>query len=64
MIAGILLHPVRIMVANSRRNKLQRILSNKVRYNTKCKMWERMHDMSDVTGTAYTSSELYPLLMK
>lgn len=64
IIAGIVLHPFRIMAANSRRAKLERKLQNSVRYNTHHKAWERMHNMSAVTGTAFTESPMYPLLKR
>jgi len=59
MIAGIILHPVRILAANYRRSTYERIIRRHVIENWHWKNWERMHNMSVVTKTAYTKSELY-----
>ena len=59
MIAGIILHPVRILRANARKSRMEEEIQNKVRLSWHWKNWQRMHDMSTVTNTAYTSSELY-----
>ena len=59
LIAGIILHPVRIWQANTRKSRMEGEIQRRVRYSWQNKNWERMHDMSTVTNTAYTSSELY-----
>lgn len=56
MLAGIILHPFKMLRNRKRENAL---LVQKAEMSRNYKMWERMHDMSDVTNTAYTSSDLY-----
>ena len=62
ILAGIILHPVRVLIARARRTRDERKIRNKVMLNWQHKAWERMHNMSDVTNTAYTKSEIYPKL--
>lgn len=59
MIAGIILHPVRMIVARYRRNTYENIIRRHVIENWHWKNHERMHRMSDITRTAFTKSELY-----
>ena len=59
MFAGIILHPVRVLQARIRRPYLQAKLMGDSRERTWHKNHERMHNMSVVTNTAYTSSPLY-----
>lgn len=58
MIAGIILHPFRIIAANYRRDTYQRIIRRHITENWHWKNYHRMHEMSDITRTAYTKSEL------
>lgn len=64
MIAGIILHPVRVLVANINRDTYQKIINRSIAFRQHWKDHERMHNMSDVTGTAYTKSEIYARLME
>lgn len=58
MIAGIILHPVRILVANYRRSTYQNIIRRHIIENWHWKNYDRMHYMSEVARTAYTKSDL------
>lgn len=64
MLLGIILHPYRIIRANLRRGKYESIIRKSVRENWWKKNHERMHDMSEVTNTGYTESELYKNLYR
>lgn len=64
MIAGIILHPVRILVARYYRNTYQEIIQRNIAERDYWKEYYRMHDMSEVTRTAYTTSEIYARRMK
>lgn len=59
MLAGIILHPVKMVVFRLRRIDENYKLIQNARQRQWSKNHERMHDMSRLTGTAYTSSELY-----
>ena len=59
MFAGIILHPVRILAARFRRAKLEEEICGNIRENWWQKNHRRMHEMSEITNTAYTKSELY-----
>lgn len=59
MFAGIILHPVRILAARFRRAKLEEEIRDNIRANWWQKNHRRMHEMSEITNTAYTRSELY-----
>lgn len=59
MIAGIILHPVRLLWMRYYRPFDNYLLASRAERRNNDKMWERMHHMSKVTGTAYTTSELY-----
>jgi len=62
MIAGIILHPVRMIVARYYRNTYQNIIRRSIAERQYWKDYDRMHHMSEVTGTAYTKSDLYARL--
>ena len=62
IIAGIVLHPVRMIAARYRRSTYENIIRRHVNENEYWKCYHRMHEMSDVTGTAYTKSDIYPRL--
>jgi hypothetical protein len=64
MIAGIILHPVRILVAHYYRNTYQNVIRRNIAERWHWKNYDRMHHMSEVTGTAYTKSDLYGKLME
>lgn len=64
MIAGIILHPVRMIVARYYRNTYQNIIRRNIAERQHWKDYDRMHYMSDVTNTAYTRSEIYARLME
>lgn len=64
MIAGIILHPVRMIVARYYRNTYQNIIRRGIDERWHWKDYDRMHYMSKVTGTAYTKSEIYARFME
>ena len=64
MIAGIILHPVRMIVARYYRNTYQNIIRRGIAERQYWKDRDRMHHMSDVTNTAYTKSEIYARLVE
>lgn len=57
--AGIILHPAKVVWMKCYRKQENELLARGAdrRYNFKA--WARMHDMSEVTNTAYTSSDIY-----
>lgn len=59
MLAGILLHPVKMIFRCFYRKQENEILMIHARRRQWEKNWERMHGMSEMTNTAYTSSPLY-----
>lgn len=59
MLAGIILHPFKMLRSRNRDNAL---LLRKATMSTNYKKWERMHAMSSLTNTAFTSSDLYAQL--
>lgn len=59
MFVGIILHPVRVIIANLRRAKYEEQIRDNVKDNWWKKNHSRMHDMSWLTDTAYTESDLY-----
>lgn len=59
MLAGIVLHPVRMIIARLRRAKLENEIRDNIRANWWQKNHRRMHEMSEITRTAYTRSDLY-----
>lgn len=64
IIAGIILHPVRILAANYRRKTYENIIRRHVAENWHWKDYDRMHWMSQVTGTAFTKSDIYARFKK
>lgn len=59
LLAGIILHPVKMFVCRFYRTNDNYILTRDARERQWKKNWERMHEMSRLTKTAYTSSPLY-----
>lgn len=59
MFVGIILHPVRVIIANLRRAKYEEQIRDNVKENWWRKNHSRMHDMSWLTNSAYTESDLY-----
>lgn len=59
MLLGIILHPFKRIYELSYRQAENEHLAYRARGIENYKNWERMHDMSEVTGTAFTESELY-----
>ncbi len=64
MIAGIILHPVRMIIARYYRKTYESIIRRHIAENWYWKDHDRMHNMSDVTNTAYTKSDIYARLME
>ena len=59
MIYGIIAHPFKMIIRSFYRAEENHTLMCDARERTWKKNHERMHDMSLLTNTAYTSSELY-----
>lgn len=59
LFAGIILHPVRVIVMMSYRKRENQELLMNARDRTWHDNHERMHHMSFLTNTAYTKSSLY-----
>lgn len=59
LLAGIILHPVKKVLFFRRRRNENEILVDAARGRQFQKNHERMHRMSELTNTAYTSSPLY-----
>lgn len=60
MLKGIILHPFKRVFEFVYRPSENEILKNRAEGRDNYKMWRRMHDMSDVTNTGYTTSDLLP----
>lgn len=58
MFAGIILHPFKMIRRNFYRCEENDILRTHAEWSENYKMWNRMHEMSRLTDTAYTTSEL------
>ena len=59
MAAGIILHPFKMIWRNVYRYTENDILRTHAEWSENYKKWNRMHEMSEVTNTGYTTSELY-----
>ena len=60
MLKGIILHPFKRVCEFVYRPSENEILKNRAEGRNNYKMWRRMHEMSDVTNTGYTTSDLLP----
>lgn len=58
MLKGIILHPFKRVCELIYRQTENRILKNNADGRNNYKMWRRMHEMSSVTNTGYTESDL------
>lgn len=58
MLAGIILHPLRVILGSIYRKERESVIRECVRDNWWMKNHRRMHEMSTITGTAYTDSAL------
>lgn len=59
LFAGIILHPFKRVYELLYREKENEILAHRAKGRNNYKNWQRMHDMSHVTNTGYTTSPLY-----
>lgn len=64
IIIGIIAHPFKVLAHRFYRSADELSIQSRVRRNAEYKAWERMHNMSEVTNTGYTTSEIYEKLMK
>ncbi len=64
LFCGIVLHPVRVVAMKFYRRGENLELMYSARDLQKKKNHRRMHEMSDVTNTAYTESSLYNDLLR
>lgn len=58
-VAGIVLHPFRVFAMKFYRKRENMELLMNARQRMWEKNWERMHEMSHLTNTGYTTSPLY-----